>query len=207
MLYEQGHYEDALEVNQRALELKPDCSLAHYNKANSLRELGRTRDAIPCFEAALRHQPDFPRADFNLGLAHLLLGNFSEGWSRFETRVAAGEIVLDKYPQPRWDGSPLAGKRLLVHAEQGVGDEILFATCLPDLEVSRAPGLVPDVRPAPSSGCLPAAFLGFTCRLTSASETALRRRSSCLATCEFRRAACRCYCVQRCKAFPDNRGC
>ncbi len=141
VLYEQGHYEEAMEVNQRALELKPDCALAHYNQANALRELGRMREAIPYFETALRHQPDFPRAYFNLGLAHLLLGNFSEGWPRFEAREAAGEIVLDKYPQPRWDGSPLAGKRLLVHAEQGVGDEILFATCIPDL-VRQAPGLV-----------------------------------------------------------------
>jgi tetratricopeptide (TPR) repeat protein len=141
VLYEQGHYEEAIDVNQRALDLKPDCALAHYNQGNALRELGRLPEAIPCFEAALRHQPDFPRACFNLGLTHLLLGNFAEGWPRFEAREAAGEIVFDKYPQPRWDGSPLAGKRLLVHAEQGIGDEILFATCIPDL-APRAPGLV-----------------------------------------------------------------
>lgn len=141
VLYEQGHLAAALQVNERALLLKPACALAHYNKANALRELGRVAESLPEFDAALALQPDFPRAYYNQGLAHLLLGNFREGWLRFETREAAGEVVLDRYPQPRWDGSPLAGRRLLVQAEQGIGDEILFATCIPDL-ARQAPGLV-----------------------------------------------------------------
>lgn len=141
VLYEQGHLEASLQVNERALALNSNCALAHYNKANALRELGRVAESIPEFDRALELNPGLPRAFYNRGLAHLLLGNFREGWRGFELREAAGEVILDKYSQPRWDGSPLGRRRLLVHAEQGIGDEILFATCVPDM-ARRAPGMV-----------------------------------------------------------------
>ena len=51
----------------------------------------------------------------------------------FERRQDAQEVFFDRYRQPRWDGSSLADKTIVVHAEQGIGDEILFASCVPDL--------------------------------------------------------------------------
>ena len=135
VLYEQGHHAASLDWTRRALQMKPDCGLAHYNTANALRELGQIPAAIGSYQTALRHQPAFPRAAFNLGLAHLLLGDFRAGWPLFEHREAAGEVVQDLYPQPVWDGSSLENKTLLIHAEQGIGDEILFATCVPDVAV------------------------------------------------------------------------
>jgi hypothetical protein len=66
-------------------------------------------------------------------------GNFSEGWKSYEWRWKTKEKNLRPYdiPLPEWDGSPLAGKTIFVYGEQGIGDEIMFASCLPDL-IARA---------------------------------------------------------------------
>lgn len=74
-------------------------------------------------------EPSYSRAAWNLGICYLHLGDFANGWPLFEQRIAAEEVMLDRHTQPRWDGSSLLGKSIVVHAEQGVGDEILFASC------------------------------------------------------------------------------
>ena len=103
------------------------------NLANSLRECGRVADAISHYELAVKYRPDYAKAKWNLGICHVLLGHFAQAWPLFELHNVAEEVKLDKYPQPRWDGSPLAGKTIVVHAEQGIGDEVLFASCFDDV--------------------------------------------------------------------------
>lgn len=125
--------EEALPWARRAVELKPDCATAHFNLGNVYQALGRVDEAIRCFEAAFRLQPDFDNARWNASLAQLLVGRFTDGWQLYESRSAAGKVTLDRYPQPRWQGEALKGKTILVHAEQGIGDEILFASCFPNL--------------------------------------------------------------------------
>jgi tetratricopeptide (TPR) repeat protein/ADP-heptose:LPS heptosyltransferase len=126
-------YEEAIEWAQKAIGLRPDCGLSHYNLANAQRELGRIPEAIQSYENALRLKPDHAKTVWNLGICHLLAGNFREGWRLFERREDAQEVFFDRYFQPRWDGSSLADKTIVVHAEQGIGDEILFGSCFPDL--------------------------------------------------------------------------
>ena len=126
-------YEEAIEWARKAISLRPDCGLSHYNLANAQRELGRIPEAIQSYEKALRLKPDHAKTVWNLGICHLLAGNFREGWRLFERREDAQEVFFDRYSQPRWDGSSLADKTIVVHAEQGIGDEILFGSCFPDL--------------------------------------------------------------------------
>ena len=126
-------YEEAIEWAEKAIALRPDCGLSHYNLANAQRELGRVPEAIENYENALRLKPDHAKTVWNLGICHLLAGNFQEGWQLFEQREDAQEVFFDRYAQPRWNGSSLAGKTIVVHAEQGIGDEILFGSCFPDL--------------------------------------------------------------------------
>ncbi len=133
ILEQQERYEESLQWARKAVELKSDCPLAHYNLANSLRECGRVADAISHYELAVKYRPDYAKAKWNLGICHVLLGQFAKAWPLFELRDVAEEVKLDKYPQPRWDGSPLAGKTIVVHAEQGIGDEVLFASCFDDV--------------------------------------------------------------------------
>ncbi len=128
--------EEALPWAHRAVQLKSDCGIAHFNLGNLLQSVGRVHEAIDEFEAAARHKPGFENARWNCSLAHLLVGNFSDGWRLYESRDAAGKVAIDRYAQPRWNGEPLQDKTILVHAEQGIGDEILFASCLPDLLAS-----------------------------------------------------------------------
>lgn len=128
-----GRSGEALEAYQRALELKPDCVNSYANLGNSLQTLGRLEASIAAYRRALAIDASVASTHWNYAMALLRGGHFSEGWEEYEWRSAANETKLDLYPQPAWDGSSLAGKTLLVHAEQGIGDEILFASCYPDL--------------------------------------------------------------------------
>ncbi len=126
-------YEESIEWAKKAIALKSDCGLSYYNLANAERELGHLDAAIESYSKALKLKPDRAKTLWNLGICHLLAGNFSQGWPLFEQRQNAQEVFFDRYTQPRWDGSSLAGKIVVVHAEQGIGDEILFGSCFPDL--------------------------------------------------------------------------
>ncbi|HEY0833601.1 MAG TPA: tetratricopeptide repeat protein, partial [Azospirillum sp.] len=157
---------EALAFYREALVLAPDVADALGNLVRLLREGGRTADAEVWGRRALALDPGHPAAHFNLGLLRLARGDLGHGWAgydhRFRDRAFTGAVR--RVAAPPWQGEDLAGKRILVWREQGIGDEILFASCLPDL-VARAgrvivecdPRLVPlfarafpsaDVRPA-----------------------------------------------------------
>jgi hypothetical protein len=73
-------------------------------------------------------------ARLNRALARLKLGRFEEAWPDYEARKCArGNYVPRALPLPEWKGQSLRGKRLLIYAEQGLGDQIMFASCVPDV--------------------------------------------------------------------------
>jgi tetratricopeptide (TPR) repeat protein/ADP-heptose:LPS heptosyltransferase len=137
ILEKKEHYDEALPWALRALELRPDCPRGHYNLGNIYRATGRLRLAIAAYQEAVRLQPDHAQAHWNLSHCYLLLGDFDRGWAAYEWRERASEVFFDRHPGPRWDGSSLSGRTLLVHAEQGIGDEIMFASCY-DAVVAQA---------------------------------------------------------------------
>jgi tetratricopeptide (TPR) repeat protein len=141
-IYEQQeHYEQVVAWTRRALAIKPNCALSHYNLANALRELGRVEEAIEAYQRSIDLNPLYVKANWNLGLSYLLVGDYERGWPLFERRIELGEVGVDRYPYPLWQGESLAGKTLLVHAEQGLGDEILFASCFDEV-IHRAANCV-----------------------------------------------------------------
>ena len=121
-----------------AIQLRPTCPKAHYNLGNIQRSLGHMESAVAAYQASLGLDPANPKAHWNLAHAYLLQGDFAHAWPEHEWRQEAGEVFFDRYPQPRWDGSRLAGRTLLVHAEQGVGDEVMFASCYDELIAQAA---------------------------------------------------------------------
>ena len=83
--------------------------------------------------------PEDPEAHWNLCLAFLLQGNWKEGWEKFEWRFKRTRKKWRTPPLTMWTGSRLEGKSIFVYPEQGVGDEVMFASCIPDL-MEEAPG-------------------------------------------------------------------
>src|SRR5262249_40159266 len=86
--------------------------------------------ALHHFEAALRLQPDHAFAHFNRAVALLKQGRYREGWIEYEWRWNCGLVKRPAIPRPRWDGSSLDGRSILVHTEQGCGDVLQFTRFL-----------------------------------------------------------------------------
>ena len=134
LVYRRTHRSaQALACFDEAIALKPDDVESVANRAIALHDLGRVEEALAGYEAALARKPDFALARFHRALALLAKGDYAQGWPDYEMRLVSAEPPPRRALAPRWDGSSLAGRSILVRAEQGIGDEIMFASCLPQL--------------------------------------------------------------------------
>jgi tetratricopeptide (TPR) repeat protein len=124
-----NRFDEALVSYDRAVELQPDFATAYSNRGNALKELMRFDEALASFEDALAVQPDFADAHYNEALCRLLIGDFERGWKKSEWRWQTEQLRDGRrtFSQPLWTGSDeIAGKTILLHAEQGLGDTIQF---------------------------------------------------------------------------------
>ena len=130
-----GDYRIATSLIAQAIEIDPNQSSFFYNVGNALREQGRLDESIDAYQQAIEIQPDHADAHKNLGIILLLKGNLSQGWKEYGWRWKCDDIISKNrdFPQPSWDGTNLNGKSILVWAEQGIGDEIMFTSILPTL--------------------------------------------------------------------------
>ena len=135
LLQEKGEIDKAIESYKKATEYNADFHEAYFNIGTALQEKGHIDEAIKYYQDALRIKSDFPEAHVRLSSAFLLSGKFKEGWREYEWRYATDKAIsqIHYFPQTVWDGSPVTGKTLMIYAEQGVGDEIMFASCIPDV--------------------------------------------------------------------------
>jgi tetratricopeptide (TPR) repeat protein len=130
ILQKLGRHDDAVKAYDRALAIKPDYAEVLNNRGRSLSLLGRHEEALANTTKAIAVRPSYIDAQWNQSLLQLRLGNFANGWRQYEWRWKRGEGLkkLRHFPQPLWLGeSPIAGKMILVHFEQGLGDTIQFA--------------------------------------------------------------------------------
>lgn len=121
-----------------ALRLDPKYSKAWHNRAFAKSDMGDIEGALAdCDEAMKRPGSPQDRAimEFARSTMLLALGRLAEGWTAYETRFSPElvEAPLFHIFGNRWSGQDLRGKRLLLTAEQGLGDEIMFANMLPDI--------------------------------------------------------------------------
>jgi Tfp pilus assembly protein PilF len=113
------------------------------NRGIALHDLGRIEAAIASYDAALRADPQHGLARFHRSLARLITHRFELAWDDYEARPPLAGIAAREPPLPRWQGGDLHGKRLLILAEQGLGDEIMFASCFPEV-IARAEHCIID---------------------------------------------------------------
>lgn len=125
---------EAIDCFKRALELNPALEKAWNYMAASYLALNKVHDAIACYEKAITIRPDYATAQANLGVLLLQTGEFSRGWEKFEYRWQAEEGAPEALQtnRPLWNGAP-SDRPLLLWGEQGIGDQILYGSILPDL--------------------------------------------------------------------------
>lgn len=125
-----GRYDDEIAAYRHALRLAPDAVPAHVNLGVALRDLHRFEEAMQSFKRAVQLDPSSASARTNRAQTNLMRGEFEHGWREYEWRWREGPQGRPAFAEDRtqWDGkASLAGKTILVYAEQGLGDTIQFA--------------------------------------------------------------------------------
>ena len=121
--------DESLESFEQALTLKPDYADAYNNRGLTFQELMRFDAALASYEQALAIDAKLPEAHMNQSICYLLMGNFGKGWAQYEWRWQCTDRGgnFRNYPQPLWLGdTDIAGKTILLWAEQGFGDAVQF---------------------------------------------------------------------------------
>jgi tetratricopeptide (TPR) repeat protein len=132
VLRELRQLDAALGSYERAIALRGDLAVAHCNRANVLSELNMWKPALAAYDRAISLNPDYAEAYFNKAMTQLLIEDFENGWANYEWRLKLkrpGQNVTEeaRFRERRWNGKEdIAGKKILVHSEQGYGDTIQF---------------------------------------------------------------------------------
>jgi hypothetical protein len=144
-------FEEAAASYDRALALSPNYAEALTNRGVTLHMLKRDEEALSCYQRAVAMRPDFAEAHYNEGCCRLVTGDLHRGWQKYEWRWLLAEQRAEarrNFSEPLWTGAEdIAGKTLLLHAEQGFGDTIQFCRYVP-LVVERGANVILEVQPA-----------------------------------------------------------
>ncbi|EDN67029.1 TPR repeat containing protein [Beggiatoa sp. PS] len=127
----QGQFAEAIKCYQHVIAIEAHSAKAHNNIGNVLEAQNQVVDALASFQCAIALEPNWAEAHTNYSLTLLKNGQLLPGWQEFEWRLKNKEISTPQFKKPKWDGTALAGRRLLVHWEQGLGDSIQFVRYLP----------------------------------------------------------------------------
>lgn len=127
-LFDLGDPDAAERSCRKAIECDPAMPEAHAALGFFLTQSMRLPEAIAACEEAVRLDPDLAEGHWNMGIAMLSSGDLPGGFARYEWRKRHPQFARQfrALPTPEWDGGPLEGKRLLVLAEQGMGDALMF---------------------------------------------------------------------------------
>jgi hypothetical protein len=133
--------EAATTVFDAALALATHVPGTWYNRGLALVGQNRVKEAFADFNKAIEITGDYALAHINRAMLLLLTGRYREGFTEFEWRfgVEPGSRELRTYREPRWrKGNSIAGKHVLLYAEQGMGDVIQFARFIPEVAANAA---------------------------------------------------------------------
>ena len=130
-----GDLAGAIADLQRAVSFDPQYAEAWSSLGNLYHDLAETSLALDAHARAVALAPHLAQARWNRSFTLLAAGQLPLGWDEYEARrgTVAARPEPREFGWPEWTGQPLAGRRILVWREQGLGDELLFLTCVPDL--------------------------------------------------------------------------
>ena len=128
--------EAAIEASRQAIAVNPGMVFGYCNLGAACKALNRLGEAEEAYRQAIAASPDFPEAHFCLAQILLLQGRYDAGWAEYEWRWKLKEYgwletLYGSFAQAAWGGKTLAGKTILVYAEQGFGNAIQFVRYLP----------------------------------------------------------------------------
>jgi len=142
LLSESQRLDEALDCYCRAADIDPNNGLARNGIASVLLNTGRLEEAGNALDKALELLPDDPKVKLNQSVLNFYLGNWQQGWCDYESRWHLPEFSPRPFRQPQWAGEPLHGKTILVWQEQGLGDEIMFVSMIPEIRAMGGAVLV-----------------------------------------------------------------
>lgn len=149
VLHAMGRDEEALHSVAQAQALDPGNADLCYREACMRADRLHYEEALVAIDRAIARRPDFANARWNRAFWLLLLGRYAEAWDDYEWRWRA-DLKLNQVQtsKPRWEGhTPLAGKTLFLHGEQGLGDTLQFCRYVPML-IQAGAKVVMGVQPA-----------------------------------------------------------
>jgi tetratricopeptide (TPR) repeat protein len=115
-----------------ALELEPELIEPRIGLAGVCHRRGQLDAALRAYQEAVERAPEHPLARTGLGQMQIWLRDFARGWDNYEFRLRHDDSAQRRFPFPAWNGEPIEDGRLLIYSEQGIGDMMLFASCVPD---------------------------------------------------------------------------
>lgn len=125
---------EATALFRRAIEMDPENAQPYLNLSAVLSMQNEPDAALEAAERASELDPENPEYQLQVYLCLLSLARLEEAWPLYEARFQVPRTNTPRQapPLPRWDGQPLDGKTLLIWREEGIGDEVRFASSLPD---------------------------------------------------------------------------
>ena len=130
-----GDSTQAIQSFREVLAVEPATVEAYFNIAATLADQHQFELSIEHYDRAIAIKPDYAEAHLNKAMVQLLLAQLPQAWDEYDWRLQMKEVrktlpqsLLD---QLAWDGSPLEGRSILVHFEQGFGDTLQFIRYLP----------------------------------------------------------------------------
>ena len=142
VLRDLGQFDASVEAYNKSLAIKPDHAEAYSNMGIALADQGKLEEAMEAYNKALAINPDYGEAHYNMSYACLAVKNFEQGFEKHEWRWKTKQLKTRylKTKKPTWNGE--TKQRVLVWAEQGIGDEIIYSSIIPEIYATSSKVLV-----------------------------------------------------------------
>ncbi|MDB5358651.1 MAG: hypothetical protein JWN24_5104 [Phycisphaerales bacterium] len=144
-----GKLDESVEAARRGVAANPNHADALHALGWGLIRQGKPAEGLAAIERALRIMPGRPKLLWYRAWGRLLMGDYERGWPDYESRWDDPELrqpFRRPFPQPQWHGEDVAGKTVLIHAEQGLGDTLQFARYAP-LLADRGAKVIMEAQP------------------------------------------------------------